>query len=295
VQPFKVIYGVNDVLSYLGKSPQKFVKLNTFRGDLESFFANDESSAELVLKPFSAKVGPFANTFKFVVEDKINGVVESGWDLFFNGTKFLKPYLWGYLSENFYIGKFTNSMPGPLKEVMDKIKPILIGFNYRGAISVEVIITKDRKPYVLDWTCRMPNPLSDLYPKAIKNYIDVMLDVAEGKDIDVIPAAEYVGINWFVSDGNEQQWVKVSFPEEFDSMVSVQGAVKIDDEVFAAPTGAGRYTVAISSYGNSLNSIINRIDEVGEEMDVYNMEPFPMNKEKINEIIKKGKTVGLNF
>ncbi|MEM3091491.1 MAG: LAGLIDADG family homing endonuclease, partial [Candidatus Pacearchaeota archaeon] len=61
-----------------------------------SWFAQDVNKIDLKLNRLISKFGPFAEEYFFIVEEKIEGDEEPGFDLIFNSEDYIKPYLWGY-------------------------------------------------------------------------------------------------------------------------------------------------------------------------------------------------------
>src|SRR4030042_3170123 len=294
VQNYKIIEGIDNVISYVKKNPKKYIKLNIFRGDLETFYAEDGDAAETVLNALKPKLGPFSDSFEFLVEDKVpDVVVETGWDLFFNGKDFVKPYLWGFLKDGFYIGKFSDELPSILKTVAEAIKPTLLEFNYRGAISVEVLVTKDKTPYVLDWTVRMFYPSGILYTYAIKNYSDVIFKVANGETAKIIPKGKFVGAKDIVSNYAMQNWVKVTYPKKLKDRIRIQGAMHTGDE-YAVPSGYEPMAQVVTA-NDSVLSVIKSTNKLADSVGAFGYEGTSVDSRTINEMLEDAKSVGLDF
>lgn len=297
-QSYKVFNDVDDVLNYIKKSGEKkVVKINIFRGDLETLKATDYESAAMVLNGFKATLGPFSKHFEFLVEDWIDDVVcEAGFDLFFNGQQFLKPYLWGYLSGRFYIGKYENELPEPLAMVAEKITPILRGLNYRGAISTEVMMTKNGTPYVLDWTCRMPYPLSYIYTKSLNNYSDVIWACSKGDNIEIDNAGKYVGYMQLLTSPTSpiKSWIKVDAPNFKD--IKLKQPSKVKDSIYTMPGEELEVAVPVSA-GASVKGVLQNLEDIGEGIKsvTIDTEEILGSKMKVLETIKNGRSVGLEF
>jgi len=71
---YEVIKGVPQLREYLKTHPNKYVKLDIFRGDIESFGAKNYDSIKLYLDEIEVALGPFNETYEFVVEDFIDGI-----------------------------------------------------------------------------------------------------------------------------------------------------------------------------------------------------------------------------
>jgi hypothetical protein len=283
-------------LNFIKKNPNKYVKLNIFRGDQESFFAKDEESARTLLNNFRTKIGPFEETFKFVVEDPIKYEVETGWDLFFNGKEFLKPYLWGYCQTRFYAGKFTETLPPLLDDVRVKITPVLQMLNYRGNISMEMLVDKTGKGYVTDWTPRIPLPLSYTWTKSIKNYSEVIFACAKGESVRIEPNNKYCGYLEVHSKHLFENWLKVTFPRKFSENVKLWRSAKYEGDFYALPTSDTNLGAVVNDSSN-LKDLFNGIIDIGDQVEAFQSDAGDASNSlgKMEEAIKKGKKLGLDF
>jgi len=172
-----VLKGVKNVLAYLEKNKGvHYVKLNKFRGNIETFRASGVEDAKVLFE--SAGFGPYADDFDFIVEVESDGV-EIGCDCFFNGEKFVKPHF--FTIEIKGMGNVCKWVEDSIfvNQYMDKIADWLKQQKFRGVICVEGFW--DGKVYkVIDTTSRFPYPDSACYPKSIINYPDVLVGIAEG-------------------------------------------------------------------------------------------------------------------
>ena len=291
-QDYKIIKGIDNVIKYVKKSPGKYIKLNIWRGDQETFFAEDGEAAGTILNPMKMKLGPFSDTFEFIVENEVpDVVVESGWDLFFNGIDYLKPYLWGFLSGGIYLGKYVDSMPKSLEKVADAIKPLLMGLDYRGAISVEVLMTKKRVPYVLDWTCRIPYPLGILYTHSLNNYSEVIWKIAKGENVDLDVKDKYVGAIDFTSTHALQNWVKVTYPPKLSDQIRIQGSKYMDNE-YVVP-GYELIAEGVTCKG-SIGSVLDDLKKLSGKVGAFGYEP-KIDEASLKEVLSSGESVGLKL
>ena len=163
--PSEFIIGVDKLEEYLKKSKEPvFVKFDIFRGNQETFgfpkyIPRYDKVLELKLSGLKIDFGPFYNEIPFVVQKKV-GEIEPGYDLIFNGEKFLEPCAYGFeiKGAGCQIERFVSTiddLPKPIKETAVKIIPYLKEVNWRGAISNEGRIGKDTdgKLAVIDWCC----------------------------------------------------------------------------------------------------------------------------------------------
>lgn len=296
-QNYVVLNGVDAVDNYIKQNPDKkiYVKVDIFRENLESLKSINYKSSKIVLDNVRAMLGPFADSFQFIIEEEIDGVCEPGFDLFFNGTEFLKPYLWGYEYHSVYMGVYTETLPAPLKLVADKITPILQKFNYRGAISSEMIVNKQGAPYVIDWTCRFASPMSVFYTESIRNYSEVIWAVANGENIQLDVSGKYVGALPLDSDYAKDHWLELSFNRKLRNVIKLRVASKYKNNYYAVPGLSGVVVLCASS--NKPAEIRSSLLGLIPKIEAYRLEQEELSGgvDNIYENIEKGKSVGLQF
>jgi hypothetical protein len=295
VQPYKIIEGVTKTIKYLKNHPG-YVKINVFRGDFTSSWVKDAETAESIFNRFGTARGPFTETFNFMVEDKVeDAIIESGWDLFFNGKKFLEPYFWGFFDDSFkaYFGKYDTELPEPIRIIADKIVPKLIELDYRGAISVEALITKDRKPWVIDWTCRNALPLAFIFTSTINNYDKLVLGVAKGEDIKLDVTGKYAGYLIADSAVGETDWIKVDYPPSLNNWVRLTSRSAIDGNIYSVPTKEA--VLSVTASGARPEDVLNKLNKNLEEVDGYLLNKNAVQQKSLEDAIRKARSVGLKF
>lgn len=284
------VMGIKSLREYLKKHDNKFVKLDKFRNDMESFHSKNYEEVELYLNEIEVALGPFSETYEFVIEDFVEGV-EPGFDCFFNGTDWVKPYLWGIeQSKACYLGKFVDKLPPPLQMIADKYKPLLQKIGYRGAISTEARVTKDGTPYLIDTCSRYPSPLSNAYPLAIKNYAEVVWKVAAGEPVTIQTNGTYVGAAPLAAEHAKQHFVKLDFPLDLlkSNNVTLKVSAKIKDKYYGVKGTDVVFVICQS--GNDYNKIITDIEQFAKKCDSFGLDLDPISGMfKIQELLDRYK------
>jgi len=291
--------GIQKVREFLQSSTAKnktgwYIKLDKFRGDIESFYAKNYESVETILDDIEVALGPFKEAYLFIAEEKIEGI-EPGFDLFFNGTEFLQPYLWGYEYHSGYIGVYTKELPEPLRFVAQKLAPYLQSIDYRGAISVEMIITETGKPYVIDITARFPYPLSAVYTESINNYSQVIHNIALGNKIDLDVNCKYVGCLPLESGYADKHWLKLNFDPKLRNRIKLRMGAAIGNKFYAVKGFSN--VVVLISLGNAVNEIKKELLALIKQVEAHGLEQEEIagGFYKIEKIIQEGTKYGLNF
>ena len=295
LQNYEVIKGVTKLRNYLESNPNKYVKTNIFRGDIESFPAKDLKSVDLLLDQIAAKLGIWRDEYEFIVEDMIDTDVEIGYDGFFNGREFIEPYFIGYeYHKGLYVAHVTDEMPEPLAETMDAFKPLFTRMDYRGALSVEEKIVSPKEHYVLDFCARLANPLSALYPVFIDNWREAVLAIAKGEDVKLSIPHKYVGVYPLVSIHADNDYVKVDIAKGHEKDVRPQMVTSRNGELCAVK-GWNVVAIVIAA-GDSVDEVINKLKENAKYADAQGIDKDGVNGiDIIKDIISQGKKVGIPF
>ena len=295
VNKYEVVKGIANLREHLKKNKDKYVKVNIFRGDMESFHSPDYDSIESVLDELAVTLGSDQNEYDFIVEDKIDTEIEVGADVIFNGTEFLRPMFAGYeLHKNLYVAHVTDDVPEPLMETLDAFTPLLSKMNYRGALSTEEKIISAEKHYFIDACMRLPNPLSALYPVMIKNWSEVVYNTGLGKYTELDISHKYVGAFGLSSLAAKESYVKVNIKPGHEDDVRYQMVTGRGEKNYAVP---GWEVVAILvAGGNSVDEVLNKLKENARHVDAHFLDKDPLEGiDVIKSLIEKGKEVGINF
>jgi len=288
------VKGITQLKERLKGAKNKYVKLDIFRGDIDSFYVRNYGDAEQIYKKIDYIFGPFSEEYHFIIEDEVKGL-EPGLDLFFNGNEFLKPYLYGYEHDKAcYIGIYTNELPAVFQPIIEKLTPVLREFDYRGAISIEAKIPNPNEAYIIDYCCRFPFPLSAVYTGVLENYSDIIYNIANKKFIELEPKAKYVACLPLSSSVAEKDWVKLIFDEKLREKVKFRVACKVKNSYYGVKGHSWVYVLItwgenISQMIEELSKLADRVDAVGIEKDVVG------GLNLIKEDIKKGEKFGLTF
>jgi len=291
------IRGTTALREYLKKNKDKYVKIDIFRRDIESFHAKDYDSVELLLDEIDANLGPFKDVFDFIVEETISAEqsVEPGFDGFFNGKEFVKPYIIGYeIQKAFYIAKFVNQMPLPMQNTLDKLTPILRQMDYRGAISIEEKVVSKNKSYVLDFCSRLPAPLSAGYVEWIRNFPELVWKISGKEDVKIKPVALYLGALPLESQHAQDNWVRILVDENLRNHVKFRKFVKQDGKYYAVKGLTS--VVVLVEWGKSIDEVFNKLKKLISKIEAYGLQTDAFGGLEIaKEEIEKGRQMGISF
>ncbi len=288
------VRGTEALRKYLQENPDKYVKLDIFRGDIESFKVPVIEVAEELLREIEHVSGPFRDERPFMIEDCLDAVYEDGLDAFFNGTKFLRPFLVGIEHGIPYIGRSFEVGPPYIEQLVECITPELAERNYRGAISIEQRVQSPTTAYPIDWTCRFPMPLGTIYTNWIKNYSEVIMGCARGEDVKIEPASKYVmGAN-ILAPHKDKAWVRLDIDKAVREKVKLWGACKADGYYHLCKGMDGGVYLVVC--GDNLEKMREDIWKLTESVKGYELDYSPVGEiDNIMEDIKKMREMGVDF
>ncbi len=289
------IIGIDALRNYFIRNKDKYIKISTFRGDVESFYAKDGKSIDLKLDEIAQARGPFKNKIEFIVEETIPSEVEIGADLIFNGIDYLKPYIYGYeIGKKFYFGRVSEELPELLKDGMDKLKPILQKLDYRSCISTEIKVVDKKSSYFLDITCRLPNPLCAIYNEYISNWREVVIKTGLKENVRLNIKHKYLGCMFLNSYHGINHYVKIDVdPKDREHIKFV--VVGENDGQFYSIKGTEKIAVVIAG-GETIQEVIDTIKKYTEKINADSLDKGAVHEiDEINDIVAAGKRMGIEF
>ncbi len=300
VQHYEHIVGMPKLKEYIKKNPDKFIKTDIFRSEergMNSFHAKNFDTSEEIFKQISYAFGPFDEIVDFIVEDRIPTDVEVGIDGFYSaGIGYGENMFVGYEhNKACYLGKLTpyKDIPIPLKETLDKFKPVLDMLDYRGAISTEEKIVDKIKHYFLDICARFLSPSEVMY-SLCKNYPQMIMDIGSNKPFKIDIPWKYVACSPIDSTHAENHYVRTLVDTKDRKNIKFKTVGCVGKAYYAIP---GNETVAVAiGYGNTIDEAIKMSIHYSEKVSGYGVSNLVVRDfEEIKSKIMKGKKVGIDF
>ena len=223
VGKYELIEGMTNLRLYLQKHENVWVKVNKWRGLIETFFSKNYELVKPQLDDIEFNKGIDADLIEFVCEDTLDGI-EIGYDGFTVDGKYPEEWLSGVeCKDKAYVGQWKkySALPTSLTEFNTKFASSFKEYGYRGFFSLENRIVKG-KSYMTDFTARMPCPPGEIYLELIDNLGEVMWAGANGQVIPAKPIAKF-GIELLI----ESQWAvkhncAIYFPKEAAQFVKLK-------------------------------------------------------------------------
>ena len=187
------IEGMSALRKFLQKQKDVWVKVNKWRGLVESFYVMDYDHANPILDDMEFRKGIDPEKIIFTVETPINDALEIGYDGFCVDGKFPEAWLSGIeRKDRGYFGEWKkyNDLSPLLTVFNEKMANIYKTNKYRGFLSLESRL-QGEKAFLIDFTARCPNPPGAIYLEMIKNLGAVMWAGGNGEVIPAEPVARY--------------------------------------------------------------------------------------------------------
>lgn len=298
VGPYKVIKGLPKLRAYLEKNPNKFVKTNIFRNDMESFFFGKWDDDKYLLDEKAVILGSLIDDYAFIVEDPIDCACELGFDGFFGNGKYI-PFSWGpEIAKNLYIGKVINDieeLPECLCNTLETIQPLLGRMDYRGALSTEERVVTRKESFFIDFCARIPAPLGQIYPMAIKNWTDLVYSIGKKKDVEVECDFDYVGAFALSTEHAADHNVKIMVDEEYLKDIRFQMVAQNKDGYFAVKGNTA--VCVLTAGGRTPQEVIDKLKKAKEYVNAYGLEKDTVDgiEQEFQEAADGMKAIGIKF
>jgi hypothetical protein len=298
VGKYRVIKGLSKLREYLKENDNKWVKINIFRGDFETFFAENYSMIAEVLDDLAIRLGPKAEVTKFTVEDNLYDTVEAGMDLYSVDGEFPSKCLAGIEIKNAsYVAVFKDydDFPDCLTSFNDAIAPALREMKYRSFFSTEQRVNK-QKSYMNDFCARLGSPPSELYIIMYKNISDIIWKAAEGILVDPDVDDKFGAELLIKSLHADTHWMEIKFPPEIKPFIKLRNCCVIDGKYYMVPRKGEIHEIgAIVASGKTLDEAIKKVKEYATKVKSYYIEMDPESLDKAMEEAQKLEELGIKL
>jgi hypothetical protein len=290
-----LIHGIENLRKLLQRQNDLYVKISYFRGDMESFHHRDYLSTKPWLDQVSLSLGPYAALADFIIEPPIENdlCVEVGADpAWCCDGKFPSESLWGYESKDAAYAGTIHQLPEKIQSVLDKLSSVLEKDGYRGPLSTETRECEDAS-YLIDLTCRFPEPPSSVHSFMARNWGEMMYGAATGQPVDPDYMGHYaVQLVLRSPFGAEHPLaVKIGMPRR----VTIHGHAIIDRQDYAVSPAEIEEFGAGCGISDSLEDAIEEALEAAKSVEGYQVSFDEAALEKLMDTIQDGRKLDLQW
>lgn len=296
VQPWRVLKGMKALRAHLTKHQKQHVKIDRWRGVTESFFSPSLDIVAPKLDEIAHSLGAFQEVIEFIVEDDLPDRVEAGIDCYCIDGMYPTETLAGIEVKDLgYVGQMVkwSDIPEPLRRWNETMAPHFATYGYRGFLSNEIRIGKDKVPYMIDATCRAPCPPSELWQELYTNLAEILWKGADGVCVDPVAAGKW-GVEVILKSAwAEANWQPVRYPEKYARQIKLFNSAMVDGVRYVIPQGDDMTEIgAVVGWGDTLEEAVEMAKEAGEAIEGYGikcgMGPIEKANEQMAELQKLG-------
>ncbi len=299
VGEYKVLKGLDEVAKYLKTHEDQYIKLSRFRGDAESFHADNYKDRENYLDSLKTDLGIMGKEMNFISEDALPDCVEIGVDLQTVNGQYPEIVMGGCeIKDAGYcsIIKPYKDFPKEVTIVTDKLSDVFRHFGYKGAFSDEIRIGKDKVPYLIDITARQPFPPTFTQLFAYINMAEIFMETARGNLVNPEHEFKYyceliIKSSW--AEKNEQY---VEVPKGHEQHFFFKNYTIVNGEMYILPHQIGMEEIgSVVAGGNSIEEAFAQVEKIGKELKGSEIH-IPFDKiDKMREEIKLMDKFGVNI
>ena len=289
----KKIIGLKNLREYLETVNDRYVKVNTFRGSLETFHHTTAASSKSTLDRLAVKMGPTAETMVYFVDEPIPGL-EGGIETFICGAELLSPMLFGYTNGKCSIFRALeyDELPEPFREVFDLILPKLAKYDMCADFHTEMRYD-GKNCYLTDISARSPGSyIGGLFAEAIENFTKVLFGLGEGRAVTPKISSKFYGSVQLVADHAKENWMMIHAPKDADHWLKLTAYSKYDGDYYVSP---GSNSIGgIIAGGDTVEEVISTIHERYGKLESCGMDPIASHDEFMT-LIKQSEDYGIAF
>jgi hypothetical protein len=197
-----------------------------------------------------------------------------------------------------YVGRVMEreDIPEPIRRFSDTFAGDFKKAGYRGFISDETRIGKDKVPYMIDATMRMPSPPGELYGYMFTNFADIVWHGANETMIEPEERAEF-GVQAVIhSSWAGDNFQPITIPDKFRDQVRLHSAIRIGEEYYIPPQQEEEEIIgSIVACGDSYEECFDEIRDIAKEIDGYQIEVDVEAFDKAEEQLEKAAKMGFDF
>lgn len=261
VQPWVSVKGIDALRDYLQKNENVYVKINKWRGTVETFHSENYRLIKPELDEMEHCLGAFGNDLDFTVEQPIDNAVEVGYDGWTVDGQYPETGLCGVeVKDKAYAGtvkKYSELSP-LITDFNTKMSSTFKDYGYRGYFSTEIRVDGKKVPYMIDFTARTPCPPGEIYLELYKNLGEIFWIGANGEIVLPVTTAVWAVELLMESDWSVKNFQPVYFSKKYERFIKLKKAMLKDDINYIIPQLYGSSDIgAVVGLGDTLEAAIS--------------------------------------
>lgn len=262
------LVGLTALSDYLKENSNVWVKIDRFRGNMETWHHLDYDHSVRTLDSLAVIFGGAKESVIFIVQDDLKSDMEVGYDGWCVDGEFPSHSFQGYEKKNeLYLGSVLSAkdLPNEITRINEAMAPVLEGYGYRNWWATEIRIARET-PYFIDPTPRMPGQTGEHQLETCINFADVIWQGANGNLIEpqfMWKFAAEATLHYDTTTRDHaivEEWKTLDIPEEVLRWVKLYHYCKIDGLYHFMSEGTDEVGVVLG-VGDSVEESLEHLNE----------------------------------
>lgn len=291
------IVGLTALSEHLKSVEDKFVKVNRYRANMETWHHQDWIHSQRKMEELALTFGPLKERVIFIMQDPIPDAREIGYDGWYACGQFPQESYQGYEKKNqLYLGSRLNSedLPDSVKAVNEAFSPVLAEYGYCNFWATEIRDTDDGF-YFIDPTSRMAGQTMEHQFETCSNLPEVMWSSANGEILPPKFSAQFSAeATLHYNAGSPDQWKILVIPDEVRKWFKLYHCCYADG-AYHFPPGKNDEVGVVISNGDTIEETI---DNLKDNFALIDGEPVEITIEGFANLlteVKKAEKEGIEF
>lgn len=297
----EVCHGFSELYDYLKETNNKWVKINRYRANMETWHHIDFAHSERELERLAYTFGPLREGIVFVVQDPIeedesSPVLEVGYDGWCIDGWFADLSFQGYEAKNeLYLGSLLEyeKQPKAVREVNERFSSVLEKYGYRNFFATEIRIKND-VGYFTDPTNRMAGQTMEHLLNTCTNLPEVINAGAHGEIIKPEFSHKFAAEATLHYKGGGDGWKTFTVPDSISEKMKPYRCCFAEGSFHLPPNKSDELGVIIGQ-GDSVEECITDLNRNFSQLE---NEPIWIDYEGFADLIAQiqdAETQGIEF
>jgi hypothetical protein len=264
------IRGVSALQVFFDEHPGEvfYVKISRFRGDMETWKADEPAAIRNKLDVLRMKFGPSAEYVTFYVQELVDTDIEGGADTYNIMGQWPAKIILGYEKKGesyFATWKERSEMPPEIWKPSELMTDLLRSHRYCNFISTEVRVKGDLS-YLLDPCLRCPSPAGEEELEMYSNFAEIVYRGAQGELVEPEMAAKFCGEAVISYSGDKDGWKSIRVPEEVRQWVKLYACAYEDGTFHFPPCQDPEAIGCIVGLADTPEGVLDRLKEIRDAL-----------------------------
>ena len=287
VPDYVIIVGLTKLTKHLEPLYNKFIKIDRFRADCETWKWRSWEESRMELDRLAVKFGPFKEQIPFIVQDEVDTEVETGSDVICVDGQFASHGVLGFeYKDKSYLASLRTweEMDPVIKEVLDPLVPTLKALNYRNFLSTEQRKTDDCN-YLTDITPRLGFPSGNCQIHLYGNLPEVMWHAAAGELIPIEPQHLFAVECLMDHNCSESEWRSLRVPEKALPWINMTNVAEYNGIYHFVPNAIE--DTCIGSISGEGDTVQECVDNLLKHVEMLDGQPITVRLDTISNLLKE--------